>query len=167
MEENHFIPNTPDNSDDKTSKSGKENKSRDGNVEAEEKSTKKTAEKRIIDWSKFKIILGSTFTLLSLYLFLACISYLFTWTLDQDKVLNRSLFDFLFDSAQEPVDNWLGKFGAWTSHLLIYRLFGISSFILCFLLFLTGIKILFGKSIFHIGRSFTIGLTYMIWIINL
>ena len=164
MEENHFIPNTPDKLVEKPSKSGKENKSRDGNVEAEEKSTKKTAEKRIIDWSKFKIILGSTFTLLSLYLFLACVSYLFTWTVDQDKVLNRSLFELLFNSSQEPVENWLGKFGAWSSHLLIYRLFGISSFILCFLLFISGIKILFGKSILNIGKAFTIGLTYMIWI---
>ena len=164
MEENHFIPNTPDKLVEKPSKSGKENKSRAGNVEAEEKSTKKTAEKRIIDWSKFKIILGSTFTLLSLYLFLACISYLFTWTVDQDKVLNRSLFELLFNSSQEPVENWLGKFGAWSSHLLIYRLFGISSFILCFLLFISGIKILFGKSILNIGKAFTIGLTYMIWI---
>jgi S-DNA-T family DNA segregation ATPase FtsK/SpoIIIE len=162
MEENHFIPNTPDKLVEKPSKSGKENKSKDGKAEAVD-SLKKSGVKTKFDWSKFKISIGSAFTLLSLYLFLACISYLFTWTLDQDKVLNRSLFDFLFDSAQEPVDNWLGKFGAWTSHLLIYRLFGISSFILCFLLFLTGIKILFGKSIFHIGRSFTIGLTYMIW----
>ena len=164
MEENHFIPNTPDKLVEKPSKSGKENKARAGNIEAEEKSTKKTAEKRKLDWSKFKIILGSTFTLLSLYLFLACISYLFTWTLDQDKVLNRSLFELLFNSSQEPVENWLGKFGAWSSHLLIYRLFGISSFILCFLLFISGIKILFGKSILNIGRAFTIGLTYMIWI---
>ena len=162
MEENHFIPNTSDQSSEKTSKSVRENKSKDGKAEAVD-SLKKSGVKTKFDWSKFKISIGSAFTLLSLYLFLACISYLFTWTLDQDKVLNRSLFDFLFDSAQEPVDNWLGKFGAWTSHLLIYRLFGISSFILCFLLFLTGIKILFGKSIFHIGRSFTIGLTYMIW----
>ena len=100
---------------------------------------------------------------MSLYLFLACVSYLFTWTVDQDKVLNRSLFELLFNSSQEPVENWLGKFGAWSSHLLIYRLFGISSFILCFLLFISGIKILFGKSILNIGRAFTIGLTYMIW----
>jgi len=162
MEENHFIPNTPDQPSEKTSKSVRENKSKDVKAEAVNNS-KKSGVKTKFDWSKFKISIGSAFTLLSLYLFLACISYLFTWTLDQDKVLNRSLFDFLFDSAQEPVDNWLGKFGAWTSHLLIYRLFGISSFILCFLLFLAGIKILFGKSIFHIGRSFTIGLTYMIW----
>ena len=163
MEENHFIPNTPDQSSEKTSKSGRENRSKDGKSEVVENS-KKSGVKTKFDWSKFKIIIGSAFTLLSLYLFLACISYLFTWTIDQDKVLNRSLFDFLFDSSQEPVENWLGKFGAWSSHLLIYRLFGISSFILCFLLFISGIKILFGKSIFNIGRAFTIGLTYMIWI---
>jgi S-DNA-T family DNA segregation ATPase FtsK/SpoIIIE len=162
MEENHFVPNATDKLVEKASKSGKENKSKDSKAEAVD-NLKKSGVKIKFDWSKFKIILGSTFTLLSLYLFLACISYLFTWTLDQDKVLNRSLFELLFYSSQEPVENWLGKFGAWSSHLLIYRLFGISSFILCFLLFISGIKILFGKSILNIGRAFTIGLTYMIW----
>jgi S-DNA-T family DNA segregation ATPase FtsK/SpoIIIE len=162
MEENHFVPNATDKLVEKASKSGKENKSKDSKAEAVD-NLKKSGVKIKFDWSKFKIILGSTFTLLSLYLFLACISYLFTWTLDQDKVLNRSLFELLFNSSQEPVENWLGKFGAWSSHLLIYRLFGISSFILCFLLFISGIKILFGKSILNIGRAFTIGLTYMIW----
>lgn len=162
MEENHFIPNTSEQTSEKTSKSVRENKSKDSKAEAVD-NLKKSGVKIKFDWSKFKITIGSAFTLLSLYLFLACISYLFTWTLDQDKVLNRSLFELLFNSPQEPVENWLGKFGAWSSHLLIYRLFGISSFILCFLLFISGIKILFGKSILNIGRAFTIGLTYMIW----
>ena len=163
MEENHFIPNSPDQIIEKTSKSVRENKSKDSKAEAVD-NLKKSGVKIKFDWSKFKISIGSAFTLLSLYLFLACVSYLFTWTLDQDKVFNRSLFELLFNSSQEPVENWLGKFGAWSSHLLIYRLFGISSFILCFLLFISGIKILFGKSILNIGRAFTIGLTYMIWI---
>ena len=162
MEENHFIPNSPDQIIEKTSKSVRENKSKDSKAEAVD-NLKKLGVKIKFDWSKFKISIGSAFTLLSLYLFLACVSYLFTWTLDQDKVFNRSLFELLFNSSQEPVENWLGKFGAWSSHLLIYRLFGISSFILCFLLFISGIKILFGKSILNIGRAFTIGLTYMIW----
>ena len=162
MEENHFIPNSPDQIIEKTSKSVRENKSKDSKAEAVD-NLKKSGVKIKFDWSKFKISIGSAFTLLSLYLFLACVSYLFTWTLDQDKVFNRSLFELLFNSSQEPVENWLGKFGAWSSHLLIYRLFGISSFILCFLLFISGIKILFGKSILNIGRAFTIGLTYMIW----
>ena len=163
MEENHFIPNSPDQIIEKTSKSVRENKSKDSKAEAVD-NLKKSGVKIKFDWSKFKISIGSAFTLLSLYLFLACVSYLFTWTLDQDKVFNRSLFELLFNSSQEPVENWLGKFGAWSSHLLIYRLFGISSFILCFLLFISGIKILFGKSILNIGKAFTIGLTYMIWI---
>ena len=162
MEENHFVPNATDKLVEKASKSGKENKSKDSKAEAVD-NLKKSGVKIKFDWSKFKISIGSAFTLLSLYLFLACVSYLFTWTLDQDKVFNRSLFELLFNSSQEPVENWLGKFGAWSSHLLIYRLFGISSFILCFLLFISGIKILFGKSILNIGRAFTIGLTYMIW----
>ena len=103
MEENHFIPNIPDQSNKKTSKSIRENRFEDGEVNADNNSSKKTSVKTKNDWSKFKIILGSSFTLFSLYLFLACISYLFTWTLDQDKVVNLSLFELLFNSSQEPV----------------------------------------------------------------
>ena len=88
------------------------------------------------DKKKIKSILGATMILFSFYFFLACISYFFTWSTDQDRVLNKTLIDFLFEDNDEPVSNWLGKFGAWTSHLLIYRWFGLSSIGLCFLLFI-------------------------------
>jgi len=102
-------------------------------------------------------------TLLSIYLFLACLSYLFTWTEDQDRILQRSFFDYIFDTTEAPVQNWLGKFGAWTSHLLIYRLFGITSFGICFLLLISGIRILFDYTIIPLGKAFTITIAYMLW----
>ena len=38
------------------------------------------------DKKKVKTITGSIFILTAFYLFLACLSYLFTWTVDQDRV---------------------------------------------------------------------------------
>ena len=116
-----------------------------------------------IDKQKLKVIFGSIISLLSLYLFLDCVSYLFTWEMDQDKLLDRSFAEFLFDANTPGVENWLGKFGAWSSHLLIFRLFGLTSFGICFLMFLTGIKILFDKTIFPLVRSYTITISYLLW----
>ncbi|MFM6934278.1 MAG: DNA translocase FtsK 4TM domain-containing protein, partial [Flavobacteriales bacterium] len=87
----------------------------------------------------------------------------FTWTEDQDRILNRSFVDYIFNSTEAPVQNWLGKFGAWSSHLLIYRLFGITSFGICFLLFISGIRILFDYAIVPLGKAFTITIAYMLW----
>jgi S-DNA-T family DNA segregation ATPase FtsK/SpoIIIE len=115
------------------------------------------------DKKKLKVLVGSILSLLSIYLFLACVSYLFTWEVDQDKLLNRSFTDFLFDSNTPAVENWLGKFGAWTSHLLIYRLFGLTSFGICFLMFISGFKILFDLALFPILRSFIVVFSFILW----
>jgi S-DNA-T family DNA segregation ATPase FtsK/SpoIIIE len=115
------------------------------------------------DKKKMKSILGATLILFSFYFFIASVSYLFTWTQDQDRVLNKSLFTFLFEDNSEPVSNWLGKFGAWSSHLFIYRWFGISSVSICFLMFLSGVRILLDISLFPIKKSFAIGSIMMVW----
>ncbi|MFN5031266.1 MAG: DNA translocase FtsK 4TM domain-containing protein [Flavobacteriia bacterium] len=115
------------------------------------------------DKKKFKTITGGVLILLSFYLFLACLSYVFTWTEDQDRVLNKGLFEFLFDGNEEPVSNWLGKFGAWTSHLLIFKWFGLSSFGLTFLLFISGVKILFNVTLTPIAKSYTVVALLTVW----
>ena len=163
MEENEFIPkNAPE----------KEEKQVNTKKKKEEKKTEEKAPKtpkvkfslaNRIDKKKVKIFVGTALTLTSIYLFIACISYFFTWTDDQDRLLNQSLFEFLFNSNKEPVANWLGKFGAWTSHLLIYRLFGISSLGLCFLMLISGVRVLFDYTIVNIKRSYLITLSYMLW----
>ena len=89
-----------------------------------------------LNQKKIKNIIGAGLLLFSCYFFLACLSYLFTWQADQDRVINKSLLEFLFDENTTPVENWLGKFGAWSSHLLIYKWFGLSSFGFCVLLFI-------------------------------
>ena len=89
---------------------------------------------------KVKSTIGVTLILLSVYLLLANFSYLLTWEQDQNRVISKSLFEFLTDGNEEPVANWLGKFGAWTSHLLIYRWFGLASFTFPLVFFVLGFK---------------------------
>ena len=160
MEDNEFIPKSerkPAESNTKT-KAKQEDKK-----EKKVQSPTRVSFLEKIDKGKLKVIFGSILSLLSIYLFLACVSYLFTWEVDQDKLLDRSFFEFLFDSKTPAVENWLGKFGAWTSHLLIYKLFGLTSFGICFLMFVSGFKILFDVALFPILRSFIVVFAYMLW----
>lgn len=116
------------------------------------------------DKKKVKSSVGVLLILLSFYLFFACLSYIFTWSQDQDRVLGKGLFEFLFETNEEPVENWLGKFGAWCSHLMIFKWFGLSSFGFTFLLFLSGVKVLLNITLFPIKRSFSIVLLIMVWL---
>lgn len=96
-------------------------------------------------------ITGTLFLLVSISLFIALTSYLFTWKEDFDKV-SRNTADFLFDDELQ-VGNLLGRSGAWVSHTLFYGAFGIASFLISSLFFVTGVNFLFGKKIFSVARN--------------
>ncbi|MES2587377.1 MAG: DNA translocase FtsK [Bacteroidota bacterium] len=115
------------------------------------------------DKKKTKTILGAIFVLLSFYFFFACLSYFFTWKQDQDRVLEKGLFDFLFEANQEPVSNWFGKLGAWVSHLFVYRWFGISSFGFSFMLFIIGFKWMLEIKLLPIRRTISVSLVAIVW----
>lgn len=115
------------------------------------------------DKKRTKTILGIGMVLFSFFTFLSCFSYFFTWMQDQDRVLNQSLFSFLTDSDPEPVENWLGKFGAWMSHLFMYRWFGISSFAISFIIFLIGFKWMLNIRLLPIKRSIAVAGLFMVW----
>ncbi len=116
-----------------------------------------------LDKKRTKTILGAILVLFSFYFFLACFSYIFTWTADQDRVINKSLLDFLMETNEEPVSNWFGKMGAWISHLFIYRWFGISSFAFPFILFIVGFKWMLAIQLVPLKRTVFISLVLMIW----
>ncbi|MDF3027145.1 MAG: cell division protein FtsK/SpoIIIE [Fluviicola sp.] len=115
------------------------------------------------DKKRVKTILGIAMVLFSFFTFLSCFSYFFTWTSDQDRVLDVSLFGFLFDNNPEPVENWLGKFGAWMSHLFMYRWFGVSSFAISFIIFLIGFKWMLNILLLPIRRSIAVAVLFMVW----
>ena len=83
-------------------------------------------------------LFGLLLLFISVYLTVAFVSYLFTWKIDQDRVLRFSWGLLSEDAA--TVDNWLGRLGAFLSNFFIYFCFGVASFILVYFLGRLGIN---------------------------
>ena len=66
---------------------------------------------------RYPKIFGALSVLIGLYLMIAFVSYLFTWTTDQDKVLTFSWN--VFAQSDLTVDNWLGRLGAVVSNMFL------------------------------------------------
>jgi S-DNA-T family DNA segregation ATPase FtsK/SpoIIIE len=114
------------------------NAKRMGKRKTTEQKSKWSAFKRDLSDERIPKILGLLCFLLAVFLFVAFVSYLFTWQKDQDEVLSGS-WRILFN-RESFVDNWLGKIGALTSHLFIYSGFGLASFAFIFFLIQLGRK---------------------------
>ncbi len=112
--------------------------------------------KKKADMNKFKVLIGYIFLFISLILITSFISYMFNWKVDQSNVEN------LFDRNIE-VENILGKIGASISHFLIFKSFGIASFILPLILFISSYHLLFNKKILDLVRKINWLLILMIW----
>ena len=84
-------------------------------------------------WRKF---LGLFCWLVGIYLAIAFVSYMFTWKVDQDKVLKFS-WSVLFQ-GDLSVQNWLGRLGAVVSNAFFYWGFGLPSVTVVFLLMRLG-----------------------------
>jgi S-DNA-T family DNA segregation ATPase FtsK/SpoIIIE len=112
--------------------------------------------KKKADVNKFKVILGYILLFLSVILFTSFISYMYNWKVDQSSIgnlLDRSI----------AVENILGKIGASISHFFIYNLFGISSFILPVILFISSYYLLFNKKILELIKRINWLLILTIW----
>lgn len=112
---------------------------------------------------KFTTILGMFVLFFSFYTFLSCISYLFTWQEDQSRVLGKSFFEFMFESNVVEVANWIGKIGAWISHLFIFRWFGLAAFAIPFILLILGVKLLANFVLLPLQRTTKVALVWMVW----
>ncbi len=101
-------------------------------------------------------LLGVFCLFLALYLFIAFSSYLFSWQIDQDRVLQHSL-GLLFQGDAEMA-NWLGRLGAIVSNMFFYWGFGLPSFIFIFVLTIVGLssirRIPFRKNVNFLWSSF-------------
>ena len=96
-------------------------------------------------------IAGSVCLLLAVLFFVAFTSYLFTWDEDQDKVFKEGYRLLL--GTDTKVANLMGTFGAFISHLLIYKGFGVASYLICTFFFIIGINLFFGKKVFSVIRN--------------
>ena len=108
--------------------------------------------------NKFKVVLGYILLFISIILFSSFISYMFNWKVDQSNV--NSLFD-----RDVQVENILGKVGASISHFFIFKLFGIGSFVIPIILFISSYFILFNKKISQLIKNINWLLVLMIWTI--
>jgi S-DNA-T family DNA segregation ATPase FtsK/SpoIIIE len=88
------------------------------------------------DSERVSKLFGVFLLFLSFYLFIAFTSYFFTWKNDHDVVFRFS-WDVFFDDV--PVDNWLGRLGAFLSDSIIYWGFGIASYGFVYLLYKYGL----------------------------
>jgi len=107
--------------------------------------------KQLVKDERIKKIAGALCLVLAFFLFIAFLSYLFTWQEDQDKVFKGGA-SFLF-ADDVKVANLLGRVGAWTSHIFIYNGFGLASFLICSLFFVIGVNLLFSKKIYSLKRN--------------
>jgi len=116
-----------------------------------------------VDHRKAKSISGAVLLLLSVYLFIAFTSYLFSWKEDQDLIVSTTFFEFIFGNSEIEVKNWLGKFGAWTAHLFMYRWFGIASFAFSFLMLVTGVRLLLNIKLVPLRKTYLVSFIGIIW----
>jgi len=111
---------------------------------------------------RFALAAGFFLLIISLYLFTAFISYLFTGKADQSVV--EALGETgLVDSGKEA-ENWLGLYGAITSHYLIFKWLGISAFFIAPLLFLVGFRMVFKRELLPVFSVFIFSVFAGLWL---
>jgi len=96
-------------------------------------------------------ILGAVSLLVSLFLFVAFTSYLFTWEEDQDMVqLWRTQ---LFSIQDVKANNLLGYLGAFVAYQMMFNGFGLATYLFCTFFFVLGVNLFFSKPIFSLWRN--------------
>jgi len=111
---------------------------------------------------RFVLAAGFFLIITSLYLFTSFLSYLFTGKADQ-SVVEALGTGSLVESGREA-DNWLGLYGAVTSHYFIFRWLGISAFFIPPLLFLIGFKWVFKRTLLPIFSVFIFSAFAGLWL---
>jgi S-DNA-T family DNA segregation ATPase FtsK/SpoIIIE len=122
-------------------KNTSESKSKKAEKDKSDVINNNVADASAIKVKRAKLIGGAFLILFSTYLFVALLSFFFTWSIDQDKVIDG--YWALLSNNEIKVANWLGKVGAILSHWFMHRGFGIAS--LCFvpIIFALGFKLVF------------------------
>lgn len=152
------------------SKSAKTDNVKSTKTKIENKSSVKETKASLLErWNKTVTIyknertqklVGLLLMLAGVYLFIALLSYIFTWEKDQDKVLGPLSELFAIDTK---VFNWLGKFGALVSHTFMYKWFGVASFILVPVFVIYGLQKVLNKQITKPSAFTAKWIFFMVW----
>lgn len=126
-----------------------------------------TAIKLFLENKQLHAITGVLLIIISVFLFIAFSSYFLNsnlntpnWGSDQSIITTPSQ---LFSPAVKA-ENHAGKLGAWTAHLFIYRWFGVASYLIAFILLVTGIRITFKIAFINLGKLVKHSILYLYWL---
>jgi len=103
------------------------------------------------DSERISKLFGVFLLFLSFYFLIAFTSYFFTWKNDHDVVFHFSWDVFLDDI---PVDNWLGRLGAFLSDAIIYWGFGVASYGFVYLLYKYGLAFIRRTPLGYLNSTF-------------
>lgn len=117
---------------------------------------------QMLQSKKFRNVCGVFFVLFSLFLTVAFISHFFTWYADYNQLTERGVGSLLFNNDIK-LENWGGRIGGFFGYLLIERMFGISSFLLIILLFVSGSHLLKLPLVKSLPKMWFRSFFWMIW----
>ncbi|KYG76081.1 FtsK/SpoIIIE family DNA translocase [Roseivirga spongicola] len=113
---------------------------------------------------RVQLSVGFFLLLASVFIFLACFSYLFTGKADQSVVEAFFSDGETVQSLGREASNWMKLLGALTAHKLIFSWFGIGAFLIPPFLFILGYKIVWGKALMKLSRAFAATSFFLVWI---
>ena len=113
-------------------------------------------EKRKLNSSQ-KLFIGSTLIVISFVLFISFTSYFFSGNSDQSTLIQ-------FTNKDVNPENWMSKVGAFLADLFLHKGFGISSYIICFLTFISGLFVLMDSNKAKLIKHWFWGILIMVWI---
>ncbi len=106
-------------------------------------------------------VLGILLVFLAIFMAGAFTSYLFNWQADQSEV--QGSFFSLLANPEFEVQNVLGKVGAAMGHQFVYHWFGISAYLLCWFLLVSGLRIALRVKLVRLQRTAAVLLFLLIW----
>ncbi|MDA9550683.1 DNA translocase FtsK [Flavobacteriaceae bacterium] len=107
--------------------------------------------------SSQKLFIGSTLIVISFVLLISFTSYFFSGNSDQSTLIQ-------FTNKDVNPENWMSKVGAFLSDLFLHKGFGISSYIICFLTFISGLFVLLDSNKAKLTKHWFWGILIMVWI---
>ncbi len=110
---------------------------------------------------RFLLTTAIVIFVVTFYLTIAFISFLFSGDADQSK-LDIKWHELVFN-PEIKVENKAGKTGAWLADVIINRGFGISAFIFIYLLVISGLRLL-GRKMVNFGRNSLLSVFSIIWL---
>lgn len=113
---------------------------------------------------RVQLSVGFFLLLASVFILLACFSYLFTGRADQSVVEAFFAEGESVQSLGREAANWMKLLGALTSHKLIFSWFGIGAFLIPPFLFILGYRIVWGKALMKLPRAFAVTIFFLVWI---